>query len=44
MIYHQQKNIITQDNKVMISLEFTLLLLFIIEIENYSISLTITKL
>ena len=44
IIHHQQENTIIQDGEVMISLGFTLLLLFKMEMENYSISSTIAKL
>jgi hypothetical protein len=44
MIHYQRGNIITQDGKVMISLGFALLLLFKMEMENYSISSTVMEL
>jgi hypothetical protein len=44
MIHHQRENTITQDGEVMISLGFALLLLFKMEMEDYSISSTVTEL
>jgi hypothetical protein len=44
MIHHQHENTISQDGEAMISLGLTLLLLFKMEMEDYSISSTITEL
>lgn len=44
MIHHQRENTITQDSEVMIPLGLALLLLFKMEMEDYSISPTITEL